>query len=618
MIQIKSFPKTKFPIFILGILASLFFVQSLSFSKEEIDFEATVDRATMELGSYLTLTLTIKGVQGAAPIELPSIEGFQSRYVGPATRISIINGQVSHTISFTYNLYPVKTGKFQIPAITTTVDGKNLSSQPIEIEVVDAGKLPPSPDSGEGGADPVSLKDKIFIIMGAEKRDYYLNEKIPLTIKLFVNGVSVRDIQYPEFEHNGFIVDPFSEPERHQQNIGGILYDVIEFRTSVYPTRTGELGLGPAKLSCNILFRRSTKKHPLGDDFDRFFDEDFFDNFFDTFDLRTANLESVPLGLNILPLPEEGKPKDFSGGVGQFQFEMSVSPSEVKVGDPITVRMRISGDGNLKAIRFPQIEEQENLKLYEPQIKEEEGAVVLEQVVIPKSEKITQLPSLSFGFFDSQEGKYQTVTQGPFPIKVTPLEAAEGLKIIGIDQSKEPQDVKGEELGQDIVFIKDQPGHLQPKGFRIYKSLPFLMGVVMGILIWVSLFISYKISYRMKTDLKFARKLQAPRHARKGIKEARSFLEKNNQQQFYDSLFKTLQNYFSHKFHLPVGTITYQTIEDTVKVRAAKDSVLEKIKTIFDECEMVRYASGELDLSNMKSSLQRLEEIIDFFERNWS
>ncbi len=329
-------------------------------------------------------------------------------------------------------------------------------------------------------------------------------------------------------------------------------------------------------------------------------------------------LTSTDLKMNIQALPDEGKPNDFSGAIGQFDFDVQVSPPTVKVGDPLTVRLQISGEGNLNNVQLPTINDSQNFKTYEPQTKEENGRIVSEQVYIPKNDKINDIPILAFSYFDVVKGAYATITKGPFPIKVEPLSEAEALKVVGaqlpvsvvVSESKET-------LGQDIRFIKEHPGRWRKAAEPIFANVFFVLGAILYLIIWTALLVTHFIQRRLKTDVKLARRLQAPRYARSGLQQAKIHLQKGEQKEFYDTIFKTLQNYFSHRLHVSMGAITIDLIKQQGQARAIKEEVFEGLRMIFNDCEMVRFASTQTGREKMQKSLQQTQEIIDHFERRW-
>lgn len=582
---------------------------------QDISFEASVNANKTALASTVQLTLTINGTKDASPIELPPFEGFEAKYLGPSTRISVINGQYHSTVAFMYTLFPLKVGHFQIPAINVTLDGKNYSSQPIDMEVVDSNDASLGSGQGQITGAATGLGDKIFMNMNTSKKEVYVGEKVPLNVKIFVSALSVRDLEYPQFDHDGFSVDNFTQPNQYQQVVGGVQYNVIEFNTYVYPLRTGELKLGPARTKCNILYESSRDRQSTPPGFENFFNDDFFNGFLQNYEKRPLSLASTDLNLIVLPLPSEGQSPNFSGAVGQFDFEVSAAPQEVAVGDPVTLKMKISGQGNIKSLNFPTFENKDAFKLYDPQIKEEENAKILEQVVIPKSENVSEIPVISFTFFDPGTQTYQTIPRGPFPLKVRKQDKSEDFKVVGLAEPAAPG-VISEAVGRDIIFIKEYMGATCPRGRSLYRN-PILIGTVIFYLIgWIVLFNIYAHTRKIQSDTAYARKLHAPRKAKKGLEIASGFLEHDRQSEFYDAVFRTLRDYLGDKFHLATGEITFSAIENLLKERHVDGEVIKNIKSVFDDCDAVRYAAAGQDKEKMKENYRKVQEIIDFLERH--
>jgi len=600
-------------LFITSVTLALFLISNYVHA-QDISFEASVNTNKLPLVAVLQLSLTFNGAQNVPAPELPAIDGFDARYLGPSTQVSIVNGQYSSSVAHNYNLFPQKVGKFQIPSISVDISGKTYTSESIDVEVFDTpGATTPSVQD-ESPQEPLSIKDKIFLTIEVPKTQAYLNEKIPVTIKLFIAKLSVRDVQYPEFKPSGFLTEEFQKPKQYSRTLGGVLYDVVEFNTYIYPTRTGELTIDPAKISCNVLYRSAQRQSP----FDGFFDNDFFDHdfggLFGGIEKYPVNLQSADFTVTVLPLPEEGKPQNFSGAVGQFNFSAQTSPQNVNAGDPVTLRMTLEGDGNLKAVEMPSLKTGRNFKVYDPQIKEEGGKKILEQVVIPTIEGSQQIPQLAFSYFDPQTKIYLTITQGPFDIEVNKSKEEESFKVVEGKKDAVKEEASPEDLGRDLIFIKEKPGNFQAIGYHVYKTPAFGGVVIISFLIFVGFSVAHRQTHRLKTDAAYARKLRAPKKAKQGLEQARQFMTPGQQKEFYDAVFKTLQDYFGNKFHLPGGSITVETIAGILKGNN-KDFVLERLRMVFSECEMVRYAAVSQDNLKMKEIFARTQEIIDAVER---
>jgi len=595
---------------------------------QDISFEASVNTNKVPLGETVQLTLTFNGAKLDQPPEIPSVDGLDARYLGPSTNITIINGQYSIRTSHVYTLFFQKTGKFRIPAISVQLKGKTFTSEPIDIEIVDSSASASGTSVNDQGSSlGASIKDRIFLTLETHRKEFYENEQIPLTIRLYINGLALQDVQYPQFAHEGFSVDAFSRPKQYEQVVGGVRYQVVEFDGNVYPNRSGDLKLGPATLVCNLVLKNNDQRRFSSSDLDHFFDDDFFNGFFNSTQKREMTLTSVDLPIKVLALPQEGKSQDFSKAVGKFSFEASSSPLEVAAGDPVTLRMSVTGDGNLQAVTLPSLKADEHFKTYDPQIKEENGKKILEQVIIPKTDQVSEIPALQFSYFDPDTKTYQKIVQGPFPLKVKKSEGKDEFKVVGFDQSRtkvpsqndtERASVSSppEEIGRDILFIKEQPGNFYPLHAKLYKNPFFIFSWILLSLIWIGLAVFLNWEKRIQTDVVYARRLYAPKKAHRGMEAAQNFLKEDQQKEFYDTIHKTLQEYLADKFHLTWAGVTLEVIEKEFQKRRMEKEILENVKTVFNQCDMVRYASLKIDITQMTETFQQLWEIIDYLERN--
>ena len=599
---------------IVKIFIALTFLLSTHVLAKDINFEATVDSNKVGLGQSLQLNLTFDGSQNMPVPELSTIEGFQVRYLGPSTRMSIINGQASSSVTYVYTLLPTKVGTFKIGPFRFEHNGNTYNSNIINLEVLETATPPENQSSQEGPSQTKDLNDRIFLTLQLKKNEVYLNEVIPVTIKLFVNKLGVRDIQFPQFNHDGFSVGEFGMPRQYQEVVGGINYEVIEFQVSIFGIKSGEFRLGPATIQCNLIIRKQVNRQG-STSFDDFFNSDVFDNFFSGYQVYPMNLKSADIPVTVLPLPVQNKPEGFFGALGVFDFQASVSPLEVKVGDPVTLKAAITGQGNFNTVNLPGVNLDNDFKVYAPQIKQDKDAKTFDVALIPLNASVKEIPAMSFSFFNPQTGLYETITRGPFPIKIIKPEKEEESKIT---EAKLPAHslIQEEKLGRDIIYIKDNLGELNRKGVYLYKNKIFLGFQVIPMLFYLLMVVVNARNRKLATDVKYARQLLAPRKAKTGILRARCLLAKGSVGEFYDTLFDILQEYLGNKFHLPSKGITISIIDEQLKNRSIPEEILSKLRDIFSECDMVRYAASQLTKENMQNSLKRLEEIIDYLQRN--
>jgi hypothetical protein len=595
------------------IIGLTFLLHTAAFAKD-INFEVTVDRNKIGLGQALELDLIFDNTQNMPAFELPAIEGFQARYLGPSTRMSIINGQVSNSITHVYTLLPVKVGTFKIGPFKFEHNGDTYNSSAISVEVVEGATQPENGPSQNGQVETKDLNDRVFLTMQAKKNKVYLNEVVPVTIKLFVNRLGIRDIQYPQFSHDGFSVGKFQQPKQYQEVVGGVNYDIIEFDTTIFGLKPGEFRLGPANLQCNLIVKKQSPRQDPSS-FDDFFNSGVFDNFFGGYQTYPLSLKSADIPVTVLSLPEENKPAGFSGAVGAFDFEATLNPLEVKVGDPVTLKATVRGQGNFNTVDLPNANLGNDFKVYEPQVKQDNDAKTFDQVLIPLNVSVKEIPEINFIFFNTLTGLYETITRGPFPIRIIKPEKEEQLKIT---EARLPGQswIKEEKLGRDIIYIKDNPGQLRKKGEYLYNNKTFLGFAVIPLLFYLLVAWMYTRKRKLAMDVKYARQLLAPRKAKTGIFRARGFLEKGSVGEFYDTLFDVLQEYLGNKFHLPSKGITISIVDEQLKDKSISKEILAKLRDIFSECDMVRYAASQLTKENMQNALRSLEEVIDYLQRN--
>ena len=592
----------------------------LSFLKayaNDVPMEAAVDSDRVSLGQSIRLDLIFNGIKTISAPDVRNIEGFDVQYIGPSSRVLSINGRTSISITHMYNLYAIKAGKYTLGPFSLSYDSDNYVSNQVNVEVT-AGTTSKAPSS-QPSRPPVTyddsgrLTDRVFLVMMPEKATAYINEIVPIHIKLYVNRVSIRDIQYPEFNQKDFSVTGFNtKPTQRRELLNDVGYEVVDFTTYVYANRAGNFTLEPAKARCNVMVQKKNRISFKG--FRGLLDDDDFAGFFGGYEIYPLEVESEKVPISILPLPAAGKPSSFNGSVGNFNFEVSASPTKVNIGDPITVSMKITGEGNFDTVMPPDIDVKDKFKVYEPELFKKENFRGFDEIVIPLEQSITEVPPIEFSFFDPRVNKYTTITSKAIPVTVT--EAKGGAKPFVAGGS--PGTVKSfrdETFGRDIIYIKNSPGHLGRREASLLDNKFFLFLNAIGGILFIGLLINYRKKERLEKDVKYARRLLAPKVAKKHLKEAGSLLKKGNTEAFYEAVFKILQSYLGNKFHLPTHGITITIVDDVLKAKGAKEEILEKLKNVFNECDLARYASSEFNKEGMSKTFKSVSEILDYFER---
>ena len=583
---------------------------------KDVSVELQLDRELVEVGDIIQLGLLINNTQNVPAPKLPEIDGFKSQYLGPSTKVSIINGRSTSSITHRYRLVAIKTGIFTLGPFSFAHKGDNYATNTKQIEVVDRGQGGQQgkaylPQQSRDSSMEQSLSGKIFLIVTAQKSSAYINERIALTVKLYVKGLAVRDIQYPLFEGQGFMKEDFASPRQYRESLASALYDVVEFKTWLYPTKAGQVTIGPARIKCNIVSRERKRQKSRG--LDSFFNDSFFSDFFNRLRVYPQEVTSAELLLDVKALPEKGKPKQFSGAVGEFRMKVKAAPLKLKAGDPITLNMEISGVGNFDSVQSPALSREGKFKVYASQAQKKAGIKSFEQVIMPLEESISEIPEIVFSFFNPKTKEYEILKQAPIDIEVSA--ADEGLKMIesrSAVQGAGPTHV----LGTDIIYIKEGIGKIRIKGKNIYNKRGFLMVQLLPLIVFFGALIFQRRRERLSTDVSYARKLRAPKVARKKIKKAKEYLAQGKTAEFYDIIFKTLQEYLGHRFNRPSAGITAEVVEELISGEGLDAEAASKLKRCFGECDIARYATAQLDSAAMGQTLRVFEEVIDYLERN--
>jgi tetratricopeptide (TPR) repeat protein len=577
----------------------------------DVSAHATLDRAQVAVGEAADLGVTIEGTQDAAAPTLADVDGLHVRYVGPATQLSIVNGRSTAQVTHHFSVTATKPGTFTIGPITVESGGARYDAGSVTLEAAGAGAA----RAGAAGRDAAGGAP-LTLVLASPRTRAYLHEHVPATLTLTVGAVDVADVHYPTLPGDGFALEPLRDPVQRREQRGQGTVQIVEFKSVLTPLRSGDLTVGPATMELSVPARRGGR-------------DPFFDRFLggDPFGARRAvTLQSEPLHLEVLPLPDAGKPADFSGAVGRFTLRVEAGPRALEAGDPVTVTTTIEGDGNLEGAQAPMLAATDTLKTYPVQTMPQtasspgtaaraEGArAVFEQVVIPERAGAVTLAAPRFSYFDPEAGTYRTLTAAPIVLDVQPpAQAAEAP--VGAPAAAPARPSTPETLGRDIVFIKDTPGNLQPAGHRLYRSVTFWALQLVPLTIWALIVVVDRRRLRLRADPRLARFSTAGRSARRAIAAAEATLQAGDRTAFYDRLVHAMREYLSAKLDLPPGAVTADSVVERARGRGVPAEVADGLGELFASCERVRFApAGEVD-GDMRQALARAESLVRALER---
>lgn len=562
----------------------------------QVKFTASAPSAVAK-GDQFRLVYTLRGGDGEN-INVPSsIKGFDILY-GPAMSSSsstqIINGNVTtdSSESYIYTLTANAEGTFTIPAATITVKGKSYTSNSVQVKVLPPDKNAQTQQSGGGQtsaatstAQNINSSDA-FIRAIVSKSKVSEQESFVVTFR-FYTTLEVRDIgkiEFPEFD--GFMVEEQPLPPTRQmtfEHYNGRNYYAVDLRrTLLFPQRSGKITIPSGKIE--MVFNVRSGKTV----------ETFFGPQYVMTDVKKT-MTTSPLTIDVSPLPE-GKPADFSNGVGTFSMNASISATDIKANDPVTIKLVISGTGNMKLIKTPEIVLPKDFESYDPKITNDlnytdnglTGTKTIEYLFIPRYQGTFKIPPLVFSYFDIKSRSYKTISTPEYTLNVAKDPHAGSNSATSFTQT----DVQVE---QDIRHIKTGNPSLVTINSFLFGSLGYWFWYIIPFVLFVVFLILYRKQIKENADIARMKTKRANKVAVKRLKLAGKYLQAHKKEQFYEEVLRAAWGYLSDKLVIPIADLSRDNIEQELIKFGASQELITKFISILDTCEFARYAPVESD-----------------------
>jgi hypothetical protein len=554
----------------------------------EPELISLLDRAVLKI-EYLD-------AKGAA-IDIPEMEGLKIEYRGPQTQYQFVNGQSSSSVTHTYLVTPLKTGDYTIGPVTAEFKGgrKTLTTKLRVIKPQD------DPEAQQ-------ISQIMFSKISTDRVTPYVHEPFNLELKVYIRDGAQIDGQFgirggiPESGLDGELQWEVVDRKREDRN--GTIFTANTLRTTAKALTAGTFTFRP-EVQLNVIIPRQQRRS-WG------FDDPFFGDFFGRQETRPFALDCNRLDVEVLPVPMEDRPDSYTGGVGELDFNVSVGPTQVKAGEPVTLKMRIHGNGNLEKIIPPGITDNHDIKRYEARTVKTQtpNEVRFEQVVIPKSDSVKEIPAISFSYFNTKTTDFRTITRGPFPITVesAPQNAAQ---VIATVPSTIRQETKV--LGRDIAYLKSRPGAWRMKDDEtLYRTTLFRILLTLPLVLLIALSIVVARRNALDNNVALARRQKAPKAARRNIQLAKRALHTKDEAAFHQAMWDALTEYFGHRLNLAPGEINLQTVLARIPGETAA------IEHLFNALEQRRYGIRSQEGNprhEMKALLRELSSIFKQCER---
>jgi hypothetical protein len=602
------------------VLAVTLLIAAWKPASAQVSITADVSKTEVGVDEQIALSVTVTGPDASLPEpKLPAMANLSVYDSGRSQSLSIVNGAVSSSISYTYVVVPRAVGKAMIPPITVSYKGQTAATQPIEITVrkPDSGmpgapgmprgqagrrQAEPAPQAGRGGAP------ELFVTASLDKKKAFVNEQVTLTVRFYTAVSLMQSPQYEPPALSGFLAEDLP-PERHgQTQQHGRAYYYSEIKTALFPAQAGSLKVGAATV-------RAVLPPTMADPFSA----DFFDRFMQQgLGGRAVQLNSDPLVLEAERLPEAGKPQGFSGAVGRFTLSAAVDRSSVKVGEAVNLTVTVAGDGNLKTIGDPVMPDMPQLRAFDTvsslnlDKKDDivKGSKVFKTVLVPRVSGHVTIPPIRFDYFDPKARAYKLAESRPIELEVAPGEAQAGGPAAAGPGPGAPRAVTA--VARDLRYLKTAPSRgaatraLEALAFAgLLNGLPFLL--FFGALGFTQ--------YRKlaESDPAGARSRAALRAAQARLRQAREAADPARAAAF---LSEALTGYLADKLGQPASGLTLKRALELSRARApgAPAAALDELKAAWEELDMRRFAPAAAG-EDAASAAQRLDALLRRLDR---
>ena len=587
---------------------------------DNITFTANAPEVVVS-GDQFRLSYTINS-QKVRDFRAPSIKEFEV-LMGPSrstqSSTQIINGNVTSTstITFTYILMAGKEGTYTIPGATIVADGNNYTSNSVEIKV-----LPPDQSAGAGSrnsrnssrnqANSGKITDKeLFMMATASKTNVYEQEAILLTYKVYTQ-VNLTELRGDIPDLKGFHTQEVELPNQKTwtlEHYNGRNYNTTIWRQLVlFPQQTGKIEIPSVTFGGTV-----SQMVASADPFDAFFNGGNYVNI-------TKNLVTPKLTINVKELPA-GKPANFSGGVGEFTLSSTISTQELKTNDAVTIKLVISGTGNMKLINTPEVGFPQDFEIYDPKVDNKfnltrnglAGNKVIEYLAIPRHAGTYTIPPIEFSYFDLKSQSYKTLKTDAYTLNVAKGEG-NADQVVANFTSKEDLKV----LGQDIRYIKTGETRLTQKDDYLFGSMSYWLWYIVPLALFIAFMVVYRKQAMENANVAKVRTKKANKVATKRMKNAGKLLAEKKSEAFYDEVLKALWGYISDKLSMPVSQLSKDNIEEELQKHQVGDELIKAFIDTLNDCEFARYAPGNQDekmdkiyssaidvISKMENSIKR-------------
>jgi hypothetical protein len=589
-------------------------------SAQAVRIQAFVNESTIGAEEILVYSLEVENAspQDVARPTAPTTDGLALLQQTPSTQVStsITNGAFSQSVSFQWRYRPIREGQAHIEPASVTVKGKVYTSAKIAVTIVPQSQRPATArrNTRPGLIDPFSPfadpepppasivdKDDIFIRAVPNTRRVVQNEQVNIEYHLyFREGMQLRQSRLADsWDAEGFWREELDVERRPiPQTVveNGIRYNTIVLkRVAVFPTRSGTLEIDPLKIEAEA-FVPQRSSNP-------------FDQFF-SFNPRYEPVEvtSPSVSIEVDALPADA-PASFGGAVGIYHIEASVDRTEVEVGEPIQVQIRISGSGNIATLDPPAFTPPGVFEQYDPQIQTSinrtgnriSGTKVLTYVLIPRSNGTFQIPQLEMAYFNTDRRQFAQMRPEPTTVRVTGT-ASGPVAALAASSGLPVDDIAGLLTeASNWSAVTRRPIHRQP---LVYAALLLPLLVLFGAYVYAAR------ERQLAGDERLLRNRRAHPLAKKHLQGALILLSRRDARGFYQEVERALRSFIGNRLNVAEAGLTYVQLDHALHERGISDGLRRQWLELLQECDRVRFAPIPPDEAAMNTACDRASHLI--------
>lgn len=576
------------------------------------EFTASVNETTVADNDRFQVTFTFSGssINNLSKFAPPSFENFLI-LTGPnqSTSIQIINGAQSASLSYNYVVQPKSIGTFTIGSASIVQTGNTYKTKPIKITVV-KGADKPKQQKDDGQISDEEISKNLYIRASVDKTKAYKGEQVTVVYKLYTRLSIASQMGINKLpQYQGFWAEELETASNisfKTEVINGKQFRVgVLKKVALFPTQTGSLEVTPFELTVPIEIQKQRGGKTIWDD--------FFGDPFGRTQLYEFNAKSNVVKVEVEPLPQ-GQPESFKGAVGEYSFDAKLNSTAVKSNEPLTVKINVSGTGNIKLLEMPEVNLPNGFEKYEPKINEQvsltgkvSGSKSGEYLFVPRVVGKREIPPIEFSYFNPSSKKYVTLKSESFTIDIKPGDKQASTDGIG------KEDIK--ELGTDIRFIKTSFDDISKKEGSVINSIGFLVGGILPIIFSIGV-IGWKRRYdKLHGNVVLLRYQNAQKVAKNRLKQAKKLMDSQNYKEYYTELSSALFGYLEDKLHIPKSEFTIEGASDELRSSQVSEELISNLKTSAEKCEFVRFAPGAEKSTARQDMYDEIAEVIINLEK---